>query len=36
MKGYERDLNENGWKAIDTSAGEFLDLKQPSSKEKAR
>ena len=24
--------NENGWKAIDTSAGEFMDLKQPSSK----
>ncbi len=24
--------NENGWKAIDTSAGEFMDLQRPSSK----
>jgi len=23
---------ENGWEAIDTSAGEFMDLKQPSAK----
>lgn len=24
--------NQNGWKAIDTSAGEFIDLKHPSSR----